>query len=215
MQAKDKELLKSIHKGVHKANRDYSSWSGGEWIRDAGIEGFMVSRIAESIMASSEKPGFLTMETPFHALCEDLNIRPRGRRPKTFKDTNRIDIALYNKRGHVSHIIEAKRNWCMKCLDDIDRLCQFCKKTEIRKITSVFVMSIAIYAKITNSKDILDNVFDKYEDIFTSYINKKDLPYEFSRGTEFCNRLYYGDSEDKTWIFSSFCILIKPSANSN
>lgn len=39
MQAKDKELLKSIHKGVHKANRDYSSWSGGEWIRDAGIEG--------------------------------------------------------------------------------------------------------------------------------------------------------------------------------
>lgn len=88
---KRKELISIILRGALRSNRLYSEWSGGAWIRDSGVEGFMVSQIARSIQ-KLRPGGLLTMEEPFSEMIENCGKKPRGRRSCTLSDGNRVDI---------------------------------------------------------------------------------------------------------------------------
>ncbi|WP_415519884.1 MAG: hypothetical protein ACEB74_05960 [Desulfovibrio aminophilus] len=123
-----KELIFAIHKGALKANRNYSKWSGGEWICDYGIEGYMVAEICKSIQCT-RRNGYLTMEEPFDNLIENSGKKPTGRRPEIINGSKRIDIAIWNSKNIITHIVEVKREWNNEVgCHDLKRLCELQQK---------------------------------------------------------------------------------------
>jgi hypothetical protein len=205
------ELFEIIHKSTKEANEKFSKWTGGWWLQAYGVEGFLVAQIAEAIMNSPNKPGFLTLETPFVELYESSGVKPRGNKGYHGKDKNRVDIALYHKNETLSHVIEVKRSWSPACIDDLKRLCTLYKKCgKIKGGTlkgAIFVQLLDVGIK----KYGIDNVDKHFQDLekkCSDCVEDPELQIKASRGTDFYDPI---KTPDETEAFSSFCLGISGS----
>jgi hypothetical protein len=209
-----KNLYKTIHQSIYKANKDHTEWTGGWWLQAYGVEGFLVSRIADGIMRQKDRPGYLTLETSFAELYANCKKYPPGRQTKSTKPRNRLDIALYHKNDTLSHVIEVKRFWSPECKKDIDRLCKlflrYGRQNGGHLKEALFVQLAYVSCKKNSAtiKTKLDTHFKNLENHCEEYIQKhyKKLRCEFSRGTDMASTML---SDDKTEAFSSFCLRIR------
>ena len=114
----------AVLRGMASANARYEEWSGGSWVTDYGVEGFMVARIAAALRKEQDDGESLLVEAPFDEIrdCSQAK-RKRGRPRKVLQGSRRADIALFDRRGRSVHVIEVKRGWVRnRCFNDIERL---------------------------------------------------------------------------------------------
>lgn len=109
---KKSKVIAAIHEGVFNAHKKYEKWSGGEWIGDYGVEGFLVSEIASTIHQFQEDGEYLYLELPFSDIKAWSGARKRRVRPtKGIRMARRVDIALCNENNEPVYVIEVKRKW--------------------------------------------------------------------------------------------------------
>lgn len=209
------QLIETIHVSIHEANRDYANWTGGWWLQAYGVEGFLVSRIADGIMnpKNTNRPGFLTLETSFSELYDVCGL-PRGRRSKHSKNNNRIDIALYHKNESLSHVIEVKRFWSPACSDDLLRLSSLYKKFSkslgngnLKEALFIQLVNVSSKRSPSTIHEKLNTYFESIEKRCTNIINKAELNCQLYKGTDYCNAIVL---DDNTEAFSSFCLRLLP-----
>ncbi len=118
------EIVKAIHEGVFSAHNKYEEWSGGDWIGDFGVEGFLVSEISSKIREYQKDGEYICLELPFKDIAIWSGARKRQGRPfKAMRSRRRTDVVLLNKQEAPIHAIEVKRRWERKeCTKDIDKL---------------------------------------------------------------------------------------------
>ena len=121
----DSESIKeAILDGIHAANVRYEEWSRGWWVTDSGVEGHVVSTIAEKLNQRITSQGSLVMELPFGIIRKGSGAaRPPGRPRRTLNSRNRADIVLRDSNDRPVCIIEVKRFWDEeKCFKDLERI---------------------------------------------------------------------------------------------
>lgn len=127
MAIKITDIHDAIHKGAKEADKDYRDWSRGWSLKDSGVEGLLVSRIAKMIYAYQSEEESILLEVPYKICKEWAGVNPAPGRPvKTFKGTKRVDIALFNGNGRTKYIVEVKRLVTGKkaLYDDLNRICK-------------------------------------------------------------------------------------------
>ena len=91
-------IVEAIQGGTSVANSMYESWSNGSWITDAGVEGLMVTYIAEAVSKRQEEYESLNLEVSFEEIRKSSSAKvARGRKPKALSGRNRADIVLFNR----------------------------------------------------------------------------------------------------------------------
>ena len=119
-----KAIKKAILDGIHAANVRYEEWSRGWWVTDSGVEGHVVSTIAEKLHRQIAGQGSLAMELPFGTIRKGSGAaRPPGRPRKTLNSRNRADIVLRDTNDRPVCVIEVKRYWDEEgCFKDLTRI---------------------------------------------------------------------------------------------
>lgn len=188
------ELIAAVHKGAHKANRLYCEWSGGDWITDYGVEGLMVCEIARTIQGIRSS-GYLTMEESFQAMKDWSGNSTLGRKPKCLDGSKRVDIALWNSKELVTHVIEVKRHWNQACYGDLDRICALQSKLE-----SVQCGLFVLFVVVKGEADKLNEALEDHEDTFREYLAQES--FRLHRGIDYSCRNY----TDGTYIGNTICV---------
>ena len=127
MAIKITDIHDAIHKGAKEADKDYRDWSRGWSLKDSGVEGLLVSRIAKMIYAYQSEEESILLEVPYKKCKEWAGVNPAPGRPvQTFKGTKRVDIALFNGNRRTKYIVEVKRLVTGKIAlhDDLNRICK-------------------------------------------------------------------------------------------
>lgn len=207
------DILEAIHFGIRSANVEHSEWTGGNWVTVYGVESYIASCIARSIMDLENPPTYITLETKFSELYDNNGIRPRGPVRKASKDNNKLDLALYSDEA-ISYAIELKRFWSAdKCLDDIERLCCLMRTLSRDKGGSlrgaIFALLVTVKPRNAEDTEVLASSFDKYEAIIADYLDKRWIDkgisrYSFSRGAVFDEPMVHEDGH----LFSSLCVVV-------
>lgn len=119
-----KAIKNAILDGIHEANVRYEKWSRGWWVTDSGVEGHVVSTIAEKLYRRIAGQGSLAMELPFGIIRKASGATPPPGRPrKTLNSRNRADIVLRDMNDRPVCVIEVKRFWDEeKCFEDLVRI---------------------------------------------------------------------------------------------
>jgi hypothetical protein len=114
------EVPKKILQGIRTANTDYESITGGLWLSDSGIEGYLSGKIAEALHVSTGLP--VTLEPPVKELLGKLVSKSEVR--KAFKKNPRIDVAIWDTSRKIPvGAIEVKKLWSKEpCYWDLFRL---------------------------------------------------------------------------------------------
>lgn len=96
----------------------------GSWLTDSGAEGFMVAHVAEALSDALGENGSLLVEAPFDDIREWSGAaRRRGRPLEVLRGGRRADIALFDRQGRSTHVVELKRSWNRRdCYADLKRL---------------------------------------------------------------------------------------------
>ena len=117
-------IEKAILVGVQDANKRYEKWSRGGWVSDSGVEGHVVSTVAEKLHGVVSGMGSIELEVPFGSILESSGAEsPPGRPRKNLNARNRADIVILTKKWRPVYIIEIKRSWHeTKCLKDLKRI---------------------------------------------------------------------------------------------
>ncbi len=213
-----KQLLKIIHTAIRASNETYCSWSGGNFLSEAALEGFMVANMANAIMRHERHPAYLCLEYSIDGLKDAAGRRPCGRVAPRMTNQGRVDIALFNGSDYVTHIIEAKcqRTWSSACTDDLERLANVQRHLgNHHKESSLKLSILALFAHSysTRSRERafanLDMLLTGWKQRATKYCQKKqDIIFEFD-----CSALppfEFNDERSKEFhIASSMCIIIK------
>ena len=119
-----KTIREAIFTGTKSANVKYEKWSNGWWLTDSGVEGLLVSAIAESLGSEQSEGESLVMELPFRYILDwSGTSRRRGRPPTTLRGMNKADIVLLNRDEKPVCVIEVKRMWDRaRCFADLARI---------------------------------------------------------------------------------------------
>ena len=114
----------AIFAGIEAANVKYEELSNGWWLTDSGVEGLLVSAIAESLGSEQSEGESLVMELPFRYILDwSGTSRRRGRPPTTLRGMNKADIVLLNRDEKPVCVIEVKRMWDRaRCFADLARI---------------------------------------------------------------------------------------------
>ena len=144
-------VIEAIHEGTMAANRKYEKWTNGLWVTDSGVEGLMVSCIAEAVNRRQEQHESLAMEVPFEYIRERSEASAeRGRRPATLKGANRADMVLFNRFERPICVVEVKRTWnaghCWKDLERIRDLVHACAHAKGGSLRRGFLVMIIVKA---------------------------------------------------------------------
>ena len=212
-------IVEAIQEGTSVANARYESWSNGSWITDAGIEGLMVTYIAEAVSKRQEDYESLNLEVSFVEIRESSNAKvARGRKHKTLSGRNRADIVLFNRFYRPTCVIEVKRLWnadqCWKDLERIRDLIHTCSHRREGTLRRGFMtMMIAKEATKTKSADL------RIEEQSNKIMELIDIDFK-SRGQDI--RFYMGQTEGTgeqfeelygDWKSASFCIELASKSN--
>lgn len=118
-------IVDAVVKGITAANTKYEKMSGGNWLTDAGVEGYMVARVAEMLHNALGANGILLLEARFDAMIrKQSGTSPLpGPHQEVVQGTQRADITLFDQQRKPTHVVEVKRVWDKNpCCKDIKRL---------------------------------------------------------------------------------------------
>ncbi len=218
----EKELLSSIHKGMHKANNDLTLWTGGSFITDMAAESFAVTNIMQKIMGHPNKPAFLDPEAHISALKQCSGRAHKGRTCPITGGGQRVDIATYNRKGQLKFVVEVKSayQWQDKYLDDLKRLIKLQKEfskqhAETAMQAGVFTVAIHSYSK-KGYDEAEENLFEKahkWETRISDYLDKfKNIKFKFNRSEEkFCK--WESSDGSEVHLLTSLCVVVKLTQN--
>ena len=205
-------IVEAIQEGTSVANSQYESWSNGSWITDAGVEGLMVTYIAEAVSKRQEEYESLNLEVSFKEIRKSSRAKvARGRKPKALSGRNRADIVLFNRIYRPTCIIEVKRLWnadqCWKDLERIRDLIHACCHKRAGTLRRGFLtMMIAKEATKTKTAELrIKEQSNKIMELIRSDFKNRgqDITFYVSEaegiGEQF--KELYGD-----WKSASFCI---------
>lgn len=127
---KKSEMTDALLRATLTANRSYAKISGDSWLSDAGVESYMVARLADKVIVTlreSYASGKVTIEEPVysykHCCCV---VRKRGPRKAAMREWGKVDLAFWKDGKGSEHLIgavEAKRYWNVEqAQKDIKRL---------------------------------------------------------------------------------------------
>ena len=117
-------VVDAVLRGISAGNAQYEKMTWGSWLTDSGAEGFMVASVAKALSDTLKENGSLLVEAPFDDIREWSGAaRRRGRPLEVLRGGRRADIALFDKQGRSTHVVELKRSWNRSgCYADIERL---------------------------------------------------------------------------------------------
>ena len=133
-----RKVIESITQSIREANSDYEDYSGGNWLSDYGVEGFLVAHIARNLiplLRESNPNALLTLEETFGAIFHHASgSGTPGPVPAILAPNSRADIVLWESRETVSGVIEVKRKWTTQyCLRDLRRLSRLIERCGTKK----------------------------------------------------------------------------------
>ena len=211
----DKEAIKeAILDGIGAANVRYEVWSRGWWVTDSGVEGHVVSTIAEKLYRQIAGQGSLVMELPFGLIRQWSGAaRPPGRPRKTLNSRNRADIVLLDTNGGPFCVIEVKRFWheekCFKDLKRIRDLILRCNRNEGGTLSRGF-LAFMLAAWETDDESAEQSL--KAEERYIrrrgrTQFNREGLRLKCHTGPiRRYPRKYRRLHEDVKWAHASFCV---------
>lgn len=223
------KLLNIIHRSLLKTNTLYSKWANGWWVTAYGVEGFVVGRLVQDIMAAKDHAAFATLETDVQALITGNGLNPAWLQNTSNRQHNettenmaqetadkrkaRLDLVLYNAQQAPTYAIEVKRWWNPACIEDLNRLCMVRQKMQQKGLTpstGVFVLLEA--TKASNKEKVQEKMHQTYARhtklCTEAFQNKNNTcygqPHRFSYGVDSAKPTI----ADNGWAFSSFCVVI-------
>lgn len=104
-----KTIVDATIKGISKAQSDYESWSGGDWLWNAP-EYLSTTYVAREIGLESEDKGtqYVTMEHGTKAAIVDAGAKGRGKLHGKMRPNGRVDLLLWWADGTPRAPIEIK-----------------------------------------------------------------------------------------------------------
>lgn len=118
------QINKSVHEGVRIANDKYEKLTGGDWLKDAGVEEFMRSEIVARLRKRVSRSETVFPELSFKYIREWSEFsRRRGRPFQEANDEYCVDICLVSREGRPKYVMEMKRFWNEReCLRDLNKI---------------------------------------------------------------------------------------------
>ena len=128
-------VVEAIREGTMAASGKCEKWTNGLRVTDSGVEGLMVSGIAEAANRRREQHESLAMEVPFGDIGERSEASAeRCRRPAALRGANRADMVLFDRLERPACVVEVKRTWnaghCWKDLERIRDLVHACARAK-------------------------------------------------------------------------------------
>ena len=177
------ELIESIHRGIHKANKTLCTWSGGMFVSEAAAEGFMVTYMAQEIMKLKSPPAYLQLEPSIQRLKDESGAAFPGRPCARTTGLARVDLAILNSQWDMKFAIEAKCGyaWSEAYDADMKRLVKLQREFSKYKdetsmqagIFAVFVHSYSKYGRKETGKNIITKL-DAWRDKMENYKSEKN-----------------------------------------
>ncbi len=114
-------IVKAILQGIYASNLEYEKWSrGGCWLNDTGSESQMVAGIARSLYERPHK------KNEYTDLRLEWNVKQNNEIDSNSRE--RVDIAMLDKSGRTTCVVEAKIKWGNKtCENDMSRIVELVK----------------------------------------------------------------------------------------
>ena len=209
-----KSIKKAILAGIHEANVRYEKWSRGWWVTDSGVEGHVVSTIAEKLNQHISGQESLVMELPFRTIREWSGAaRRRGRPRNTLNSRNRADIVLLDLHNRPVCIIEVKRFWDEgKCFEDLERirdLIRRCSRENIGSLSRGF-LAFMLYARETDNMSAEQSLRKDERDVrqrIRAQFERDGLSLQCHTGRiRRYPKEYRKRYETVNWVHASFCV---------
>ena len=208
------KIIKSIHKGISTADLKYEKWSHGSSVIFSGVESLVVANVAEALNECQGPSECLDLEYSFSKIkdASGAKIR-RGRKPRTLKGGNRVDIVLFNSYDKPTCAIEIKRTWnSEQCIKDLRRLRDLIRTYSHKRGGSlrrgIVAMIIAKNATKTNTgAEKIHEQLDRIKKDIDKKFHNDDLAIQFDLGRiRRAGKEYREEFPD--WTVASLCIEI-------
>ena len=209
-----KTIRKAIFAGTRSANVKYEKWSDGWWVTDSGVEGLLVSAIAERLGSLQSERESLVMELPFSNIVDwsGASRRP-GRPPATLRGINRADIVLFNGNGKPVCVIEVKRMWDRaRCFADLARIRDLvlqCNRQNGGSLRRGFLALMLAKAATANetAKQRMEKQAERIEDLIEAGFNSKGLTVKcFAGPVRYYPEEYRAKNDEPEWAHAGFCV---------
>ena len=165
-------IVDKILEGIVQAQRDYSRWTGGDWLWNAPE--YMLSTYIAQKISKIDGAKYLTLENSAKSAIEDAGARGKGRLHSKIRANGRFDILLWWGSYEPRAVIEVKNQIgsVESIRDDLLRIKEVLKRN--RSDSSFQFGVVAYYTSTRDSKDFsakeriekrVDNIFKDARDI--------------------------------------------------
>jgi hypothetical protein len=206
-----KILTDEILNSVRIANEEYFSMSGGQWITDAGIESYVVSKIASSVFKKCNGE-MITMEYyPRYVIEESEAKRDPGPLPASIRGSKRIDLVFYSKSAKPYAISEVKKYSNKKSLErDIFRVADCLDRAGTARDGSLrYGLVVSYFANINKKNgEFNERKYNNFVELVQDSCAAKNLQCE-----NFTRKL--SDDFWKGWTLWANCALLTPNPDAN
>lgn len=144
-------ILSALQQGAATAVKEYEYWSDGILLHECAGESFMVHHMATAAIKTIKKYSLdysIRLEYLGRQIMDDQKERPRGRPPKFFCSSQRLDMAILDTEYQLKFAIEVKCSpqWTTKYDADLDRLAEiYFKSNPQRRCQCIFMAYVYGY----------------------------------------------------------------------
>lgn len=127
------EVVKSIHRGIARAQRDYEAWTGGKWLWNAP-EYMLTTYIAKEVsLASKRHTYYIALERNVRMSVDDAGGVGRGRVSDRLRLNGKFDVLISWASGAPRAIVEVKKHVAtFAALEaDLDRIISVLRRESI------------------------------------------------------------------------------------
>lgn len=103
------EVVKNIHRGIARAQRDYESWTDGDWLHKAP-ESMLTTYIAKEVsLAAKRRTFYIALERSVRGSVDDAGGVGRGRISDRLRLDGKFDLLISWANGYPRAIVEVKK----------------------------------------------------------------------------------------------------------
>ena len=123
------EVIRKTLRGIARAQKDYSSWAGGDWLWNAP-EYMLTTYIAREIASAPNRGHSVTLENNARQAIRDAGGIGKGRTSAKLRLDGRFDVVLWQANGYPRAVIEVKNQVrsFKKVAHDAYRICGALRK---------------------------------------------------------------------------------------
>lgn len=209
-------ILSALQQGAATAVKEYEYWSDGILLHECAGESFMVHHMATAAIKTIKKYSLdysIRLEYLGRQIMDDQKERPRGRPPKFFCSSQRLDMAILDTEYQLKFAIEVKCSpqWTTKYDADLDRLAEiYFKSNPQRRCQCIFMAYVYGYGNtLADAEEKLKKKITSYKEKTDSFFkeSKYSLSYRFS---EDMHKKYYHYTDEINLFYktASLCCII-------